>query len=840
MKNRIIVVLFVALGTLSFGQPKHFRAMYKSNPESSVVIGFSADLVDGVDQREYFLYYSENDHGTNVAGYMADNPAMAVSREVLSFKSQNHYFFRLENLKPKTRYNLVLVYSDPSAPILGQMVSKRYWVKTMSDNPSDPISIISGGDSRQDLEHPDQTAESITIRQEANRIVAKLRPDFVAFGGDYTFAGTPTEWRDWLQDWELTITEDGKLTPIVAAAGNHEYFPFGGAQSGSAILENIFDVPHPDVYYGITFGGNLLRLYTLNTEVAISGDQSGWLREDLVETGTQVYWKMAQYHKPIRPHEAGKSDLNSAYAEWAQAFFDNQVRLVFESDAHVVKTTYPVKPTEADDEEIVDGFPADMNFVRTQDRGIVFVGEGTWAALRDGNDSKAWTQSMGGFNQVKWVWVNQDSIELRTVITYDADNPNYINSISNLNENNRFVVPNNIQLWNPPAGEVVRIYDNGTTLRGSVPNGTPILNLPDSLYLVVDSITRLDLSTYASDPEGDSLQFWIQSNSNSQVISCAVEGSELVINAQLVGSSILKIVCSDRNSSLVDSIQVDVVGGINHEPIAIAYPILFTEGEEPAVVGVHELAYDEDGDSLQVLDYSMAYGNVVQVTLESSALTFSGYTPGYDVLSLAISDGHITKWFDYIVEVKESENLAPVWIQNLFGFETQVGDQFPSINLGELVLDSEGDSLEFVISNAGDSSIMQFEVQDDQLVVVLHPENPAGVATIEISVSDGLDSSFAVFQFSVTEAVGINEQFSQKWSVFPNPFESDLIQVESNSGISDFVTSLYTLEGALLNQQVSDNGKCGFYPQAQWPNVVVLAIRAEGYTMTKKILIRGN
>lgn len=498
-----------------------------------------------------------------------------------------------------------------------------------------------------------------------------------------------------------------------------------------------------------------------------------------------------------------------------------------------------MKPTEADDEEIVDGFPADMNFVRTQDRGIVFVGEGTWAALRDGNDSKAWTQSMGGFNQVKWVWINQDSIELRTVITYDPENPNYINSISDLEENNRFVVPSNIQLWNPPAGEVVRIYENGTTLRGSVANGTPIFELPDSLFLGVDSTTNLDLSTYASDPEGDSLQFWIHSNSNNEVLSYAIEGNELVIGAQLLGSSRLKIVCSDGNSSVVDSLQIDVVG-INQEPKAIAYPMLFTEGDEPAVVGVYELAYDQDGDSLQILDYSMAHGNVVQVSLTSSSLTFSAYSPGFDVLSLAISDGQITMWFDYIVEVKEPENLAPVWTQNFFGFEAQVGEQFPAINLGELVSDSDGDSLEFEIPNAGDSAVMQFEVQDDQLVIALHPDNPTGVATIEISVSDGLNSSFAVFQFTVNDAVGVNERFGEKWSVFPNPFESDLIQVESKSGISDFVTSLYTLEGALLNQQVSDQGKCGFYPQAHWPNVVVLSIRSDGYAVTKKILIRGN
>ena len=73
------------------------------------------------------------------------------------------------------------------------------------------FSFCAGGDSRN---HRD-------ARQNANRTVAKLRPLFVCFGGDMINRSTPGEWADWLDDWQLTTGEDGRMMPIIAARGNH-------------------------------------------------------------------------------------------------------------------------------------------------------------------------------------------------------------------------------------------------------------------------------------------------------------------------------------------------------------------------------------------------------------------------------------------------------------------------------------------------------------------------------------------------------------------------------------------------------------------------------------------
>ena len=69
------------------------------------------------------------------------------------------------------------------------------------------------------------------------------------------------------------ISADGRCYPIVTARGNHE--------KSNASIAAIFDVPHPDVYYALNFGGNLMRAYTLNSMFQVNGAQLTWLENDL-------------------------------------------------------------------------------------------------------------------------------------------------------------------------------------------------------------------------------------------------------------------------------------------------------------------------------------------------------------------------------------------------------------------------------------------------------------------------------------------------------------------------------------------------------------------------------
>jgi len=413
-----------------------YRLTLRDNPSTTIVIGW--DQVSGSNPT---VYYGTTDYGTNWSSY----PNSKTPSRVISYKGMNNNFARLTGLQPNTNYYFVIKDS--------QGTSSRYWFKTCPDDPNERLSFLAGGDSR----------NNYTPRQNANKLVAKLKPTAVMFGGDMTSSGTDSQWQDWFDHWQLTIASDGRMFPIVAARGNHE--------SSNSIIDNLFDVPNSNVYYAITFGGSLIRSYTLNTETSISGSQTSWLVSDLQSSNTT--WKTAQYHKPMRPHVSSKSEGNSQYSNWAQPFYDYGVRLVVECDAHTVKTTWPVQPST--------GGGSDEGFVREDDNGTIYAGEGCWGApLRTNDDNKNWTRNSGKFNQFKWIFVDQSKIEVRTV---KVDNADQVGEVSN---NNPFTIPSNLDIWNPSNGSVVTILNQSViapTVSITAPSNGTHYSTPQSVTI---------------------------------------------------------------------------------------------------------------------------------------------------------------------------------------------------------------------------------------------------------------------------------------------------------------------------------------------------------------------
>jgi len=63
------------------------------------------------------------------------------------------------------------------------------------------------------------------------------------------------------------------MFPIIPARGNHE--------RDNKSIYNLFDTPSESVYYSIPFGKHFVRIYTLNSEIAIPGSQTNWLKNEL-------------------------------------------------------------------------------------------------------------------------------------------------------------------------------------------------------------------------------------------------------------------------------------------------------------------------------------------------------------------------------------------------------------------------------------------------------------------------------------------------------------------------------------------------------------------------------
>ncbi len=461
--NRYFIIPFILLlgcFNLLDAKSSRYRCMWNNDPSTTMVIGW-----DQLSGSQPVVYYDNYDGGRDFNNYSRKQ----FPDRVIKAKGMNNHFVRLTGLFPNTEYYFIVVDSEG--------VSNRYSFKTAPDNAGERLSIISGGDSRNHR----------TARRAANKIVSRLRPHVVTFGGDMTGGDTGREWKDWFDDWQHTICNDGHITPIIVARGNHEF--------SNKTLIDVFDVKHPSIYYALTLGGDLLRIYTLNTLIASGGEQRDWLQYDL-ENNQHCAWRMAQYHYAIRPHTSKKAERNDQLKNWATLFQKHAVHLVVESDIHCVKSTYPIIP--------FSGPGSDEGFIRDDEKGTVYVGEGCWGApLRKNNDDKEWTRNSGSFNQIKWIFVDYNNIEVRTIMVDNAD------EVASVFKDDIFTMPAGLKLWQPSNGAVITIPRRS--------HFGPVTSAPTHVPRNIKPLSVSDFVAIAN-PDGLHELKWSSTNENAQTV----------------------------------------------------------------------------------------------------------------------------------------------------------------------------------------------------------------------------------------------------------------------------------------------------------------------------------
>ena len=379
------------------------RVVWQENPESDAKVVWNQVSGD-----TSVLRYGKLDHGLDAQAY--ENSQVPQVSEV--FKEMDTRFAKISGLDADTNYYFVIEDNEG--------VSQRYFFRTAADTQK-PFQFIQGGDSRNNRD----------VRQDGNLLVSKIRPLFVSFGGDMTASNTVTQWQDWLDDWQLTVTADGRVFPIVPIRGNHE---------DASIIPGIFGVDNPDATYKISISDNLFVQYLLNSNIDTEA-QKDWMAADLSETFESAVFLSASYHKPMRPHAANKSEGDAVYDSWAQLFYNYRFDLLCENDSHCVKRTVRVKPSsEAGSSE---GFIA-------ADDGYVLIGEGCWGApLRSADDPKDWTLDSGAFNSFDIVNVHLDKVEVMTV---DFAGAQSVGALTELDDT--FALPSDLNIWQANGGAV--------------------------------------------------------------------------------------------------------------------------------------------------------------------------------------------------------------------------------------------------------------------------------------------------------------------------------------------------------------------------------------------------
>lgn len=440
------------LAQQSYGYTDLYRLVWTDDPATTMTIGWrqGAGSFSEVRYREKGSLAAWQT-STSVTQYNYQNNENGVDDTL------NNSFVTLAGLVPNTDYEFDVC--DTAG------CSERYmWFRTAPDT-AQTVTFIAGGDSRR--ETSTNYNNNDVARRNGFKLVAKMRPTFVLFSGDFMNDGTFQEWLVWLDEWQLTQSSDGRMYPIVPTHGNHENDVLN-------MVQQIFHVQGPagntadGTYNALSIGGDLLRIWTLNTELEPGvgygafqnqnstawNEQTSWLGADLA-ANNNVTWKIANYHRPLRPHTSGKSEGNLRYSEWAPLFDQYDVDLAIESDSHMVKYTVPVIPSLAagSDEGFIE---ADHN---ASEHGTVYVGEGSWGApKRPIDDDKDWTLISNSFWQFKHITVSPTSMDVRTVRFESYSYPNGLDQdVSSLTQvaqdADPAALPTGLDLWLPFEGD---------------------------------------------------------------------------------------------------------------------------------------------------------------------------------------------------------------------------------------------------------------------------------------------------------------------------------------------------------------------------------------------------
>jgi len=414
----ILLLSFLATNATLHAKTARLRIVWQADPAHEATIAW--DQVSGQDPAVHVLPRAEWKEGK-------DKTLVVKPERKNNFMGMHSHFASLKGLKPDTAYQFVIKDSEGE--------SSEAWFCTAPDHPQ-PFTFIAGGD----------TKSPAAVRERGrrtNRMVAKLRPLFVVFDGDFTSAGVrPQEWKNWLSDWAAdTRSADGRIYPLVPVRGNHEM--------KDETLYHIFGLSSRDNYYAFSVGGDLLRFYTLNvhlTPAAKFQAQTAWLRADMDQHASTSF-KISAYHKPLRPHTRMKAENHNLYKAWAQLFLDKHMNLAIEGDSHMHKITYPIRPSKEKG--------SSQGFIRDDTRGTMFIGEGSWGAgTRKNDDDKPWTMQSGSFAQFKWAHVFPDKILLHTVITEKGK----VDQVPANTEDNLFAIPEGITLFDDGKhGKVVKL-----------------------------------------------------------------------------------------------------------------------------------------------------------------------------------------------------------------------------------------------------------------------------------------------------------------------------------------------------------------------------------------------
>lgn len=352
------LLIAVAPGTVSWAEDKELfdppglLLTWQQDPTTTMTIDFHSEVGAQL-PRASIVQYKElgGDQWHEVPGTM----------EAFPYTARNIHRVELTGLEPDTTYRFRFGEDSVS-----------YKFRTMpADLSSREIRFAAGGDTQR---HDGFRA---ICRQ-----VMKHDPDFIALGGDLSYADggyravrnnqindADRRWRDWFNvAKDELISEEGRVVPILAGIGNHEvrrgyYTNYAEYEQTDTwrermapIYYNIFAFTKQPGYATMDFGDYLSMIFLDSDHTnPIEGEQTRWLEAQLSDRAARVPHIFPIHHvaayTTVRDFDGRRKRLIREH--WHPLFERYGVEIVFENHDHNYKRTYPIRAGEIDPEGVV-------------------------------------------------------------------------------------------------------------------------------------------------------------------------------------------------------------------------------------------------------------------------------------------------------------------------------------------------------------------------------------------------------------------------------------------------------------------------------------------------------
>jgi hypothetical protein len=190
LKLRLTVILMTICSPI-WAVTQNYRLILSESPATSITIGW--ELMAGCPDTQR-VYYDTVDHARDTSAYRFQMPITAS----YFHQGMENYFSTLADLKPDTRYYFVIAEDEG--------ISDRFWFQSLSNTSSSWKALWTSSNLPQTLYDWKKLSSQI----------AESSLDFVLAEG-FTGLTSEKDWRHWIQTWQKSISQSGRITPLLIA-----------------------------------------------------------------------------------------------------------------------------------------------------------------------------------------------------------------------------------------------------------------------------------------------------------------------------------------------------------------------------------------------------------------------------------------------------------------------------------------------------------------------------------------------------------------------------------------------------------------------------------------------